>query len=140
MTYSEAKRWLSRGYRIKERIGAKARRIQNWYDLATTITSALKDVAVAPSEPGRKVERYVTEIVDMQNTIEEEIAELKETELEIACALPKYVDVPNYLTVLEMRYTAYMRWEEIADAMGITLRWTMTLHERAVRYFAEKAL
>lgn len=140
MTKQEARKWLGRGYRIRERIKVKARRIQNWHDLATSITSGWQEVAVAPSMPGKKVERYAVEIADMENQIALEIEDLKETEIEIAQAIRRYVDIPNYTVILEMRYTAYMRWEDIAEELHLTTRWVMTLHERALKYFAEKAL
>lgn len=139
MTKQEAKRWLGRGYRTRERIKAKSRRIDNWRDLATSITSAWQEVATAPSMPGKKVERYAVEIADMQLKIAGEIEELKDIECEISEALKTYVDIPNYLVILEMRYLSYMRWEEIAEELHFTVRWVMTLHERAVKYFAEKA-
>lgn len=138
MTYKEAQAWLGRAYRSQERIKAKEIRIRHWTELATSITSTLKDVAVAPSMPGKKVEKYAVEIADIEEEIQEEIWALKRLESEISKAISELIDVPNYAAVLEMRYTSYMRWEEIAVALGYTLRWTMTIHERAVRKFAEK--
>lgn len=135
--------FLNRGYRAKERIEARQARIESWRKIAESIT-------VNPESSGgggsgfaeNKLERCVLNIVELQDEITAEIAELASYELEASRVLKAFVDDPNLLTVLEHRYLEYKTWEAIAYEMGYTFRWTQELHRRGLATLkagAEKA-
>lgn len=140
MTYNEAKEYLDRGYRAKERIKAKRERIESWRSIAESITTEIKDsVALSPT-PSKKVEDCACNIADLQKEIQEEIDELILVEREISEAINQAELNSTLKVLLEMRYLNYLKWEEIAVRLGITFRWTMTLHKRALTIFSESAL
>lgn len=136
----DAREFLNRGYRARERIQAKEERIESWRQIAESVTAALKPVATFSSTPSKKVEDCVCNIVDLQDEIQAEILELTQIEREIGLAISQVVEDPTLRALLEMRYLNYLKWEEIAVRLDITFRWTMTLHRRALEVFSEKAL
>lgn len=136
----DAKEYLNRGYRTRERIRAKKERIEHWRQIAESITAEIKDVVAFSSTPSKKVEDCVCNIVDLQREIQEEINELVRVEREIGEAI-NAADLDSTLkALLEMRYLNYLKWEEIAVRLDITFRWTMTLHKKALTIFGESAL
>ena len=136
----DAREFLNRGYRARERIQAKEERIESWRQIAESVTAALKPVATFSSTPSNKVEDCVCNIVDLQDEIQAEILELTQIERDIGLASSQVVEDPTLRALLEMRYLNYLKWEEIAVRLDITFRWTMTLHRRALEVFSEKAL
>lgn len=140
MTHEEAKEFLNRGYRAKERIKAKEERIESWRQIAESITVELKPVVSFSSTPSKKVEDCACNIVDLQREIQEEINELVFVEREIGKAIGQAGLDPMLKALLEMRYLNYLKWEEIAVRLDLTFRWTMTLHKRALTIFGESAL
>jgi len=140
MTYEEAKDYLNRGYRTKERIRAKEDRIAHWRQIAESITAEIKDVVAFSSTPSNKVADCASNIVDLQREIQAEIDNLIRVEREIGKAIDG-AELDNTLkALLEMRYLNYYKWEEIAVALNITFRWTLSLHKKAVTIFSESAL
>lgn len=135
MTVQEAKDFLNRGYRSRERIKVKEERIDEWRRRAESITAEIKPVASFSSTPSKKVEDAACAIVDLQSEIKAEIYEL-----EIGRAINQAVTDPTLNALLEMRYLKYLKWEEIAVRLDITFRWTMTLHKKALTIFTEGAL
>lgn len=139
MTIQEAKDFLNRGYRSRERIKVKEERIDEWIRRAESITAEIKPVASFSSTPSKKVEDAACAIVDLQSEILDEINALTRAEAEIGRAIDQYVEDPTLKQVLELRYLNYLKWEEIAVRMNLTFRWTMTLHKRALETFSAKA-
>ena len=41
--------------------------------------------------------------------------------------------VPEYRTLLELRYLSGSKWEEIAEAMSMHVRWVYRMHGRALQ-------
>lgn len=138
MTLQEAKDFLNRGYRSKERIKVKEERIDEWRRRAESITAEIKPAAAFSSS--KKVEEAACAIVDLQSEIKAEIYELAAIELEIGRAINQAITDPTLNALLEMRYLKYLKWEEIAVRLDITFRWTMTLHKKALTIFTESAL
>lgn len=136
----DAREFLNRGYRARERIQAKEERIESWRQIAESVTAALKPVATFSSTPSKKVEDCVCNIVDLQQEILDEINELTAIEREIGRAINRAGLDPTLKSLLEMRYLRYLKWEEIAVRLGLTFRWTMTLHKKALAIFGESML
>lgn len=139
MTIREATEWLSRGYRIRERIKVKQKRIQMWRELAEVITPMMKAVPSMPSMPSRKVEKYAVNIADMEENIQKEIWALMAVEEEISKAIEKYVEEPAYRELLERRFLCGNTWEQISIGMNYSYRWILTMKDRAIEEFASKA-
>ena len=139
MTIQEAKDFLNRGYRSRERIKVKEERIDEWIRRAESITAEIKPVASFSSTPSKKVEDTACAIADLQSEIKAEIYELAAIELEIGRAINQAVTVTTLNAVVERRYLNYLKWEEIAVRLDITFRWTMTIHKEALTIFTESA-
>lgn len=139
MTVKEATEWLSRGYRIKERIKVKQKRIQMWRDLSEVITPMMKAAPTAPSMPSRKVEKYAINIADMEMNIQKEIWALMAVEQEISAAIEKYIEEPAYKELLERRFLCGNTYEQISIGMGYSYRWVLTMKDRAIEEFSKKA-
>ena len=48
-------------------------------------------------------------------------------------ALIDSLPVPEYRTLLELRYLSGSKWEEIAEAMSMHVRWVYRMHGRALQ-------
>ena len=116
---------LNRGYRAKERIAARQKRIEEWRQIAESITANPENASSGGGYPTSKTENCVVAIMTLQEEIKDEIKEL--------------VEDLNFKTVLELRYLSYLRWEEIAVRMNYTFRWTQELHRRALLALQEAA-
>lgn len=130
MTPQEVKDFLNRGYRIKERIAAKERRIDEWRRRAESITAEIKPVASFSSTPSKKVEDAACAIADLQSEIRAEIYELAAVELEIGRLIKESGLDDTDQFMMELRYLNYMRWEEIAVALHYAYRWVMRRHKK----------
>ena len=57
-------------------------------------------------------------------------------EVQAYAALQTLIDslpVPEYRTLLELRYLSGSKWEEIAEAMSMHVRWVYRMHGRALQ-------
>ena len=137
MTPQEVKDFLNRGYRIKERIAAKERRIDEWRRRAESITAEIKPVASFSSTPSKKVEDAACAIADLQSEIRAEIYELAAVELEIGRLIKESGLDDTDQFMMELRYLNYMRWEEIAVALHYAYRWVMRRHKKALLFLGD---
>ncbi len=131
---------LNRGYRAQERIAARSNRIKHWREIAVSITVNPENTGGGSGGgPSLKTENCVIKIMELEEEIKDEIAELVEVEKEAGAIIKALVEDPNHKAVLEHRYVEQKRWEEIAVEMGYTFRWTQTLHQRALKELRENA-
>lgn len=137
MTPQEVKDFLNRGYRIKERIAANERRIDEWIRRAESITVEIKPVVSFSSTPSKKVEDAACAIVDLESEIRAEIYELAQIELDIMRAVKAAPLEETDKHIMELRYLNYMKWEEIAVELHYAYRWVMRRHKRALQVMAE---
>lgn len=131
------KEFLNQGYHAKARIRAKEERIENWRQIAESITAQIRPDSAGSSLPSKKVEDCACNIVDLQNEIKEEIAALVQAEREVG----KFIrDAPLDETdrfIMELRYLNYKKWEEIAVELNYAYRWIMRRHKRAIAVLEE---
>lgn len=137
MTPQEVKDFLNRGYRIKKRIAAKERRIDEWRRRAESITAEIKPVASFSSTPSKKVEDAACAIVDLQSEIKAEIYELAAVELEIGRLIKESGLDDTDQFMIELRYLNYMRWEEIAVELHYAYRWVMRRHKKVLLFLGD---
>ena len=129
---------LNRGYRAKERIAARQERIEEWRQIAESITANPENASSGGGYPTSKTENCVVAIVTLQE-IKDEIMEIADFERQTSQIIKELVEDLNFKTVLELRYLSYLRWEEIAVRMNYTFRWTQELHRRALLALKEAA-
>lgn len=131
---------LNRGYRAEERIASRRGRIRHWKEIAESITANPENASGGGGLPSKKVENCVCKIMELEEQICDEIAELSALEREAAEIIEEFVEDPTYKAVLEHRYIEQKRWEETAVIMSYTLNWVIVLHRRALRMLKANAL
>ena len=130
---------LNRGYRAKERIAARQERIEQWRQIAESITANPENASSGGGYPSSKTENCIVAIMALEEEIKDEITEIAGFERQTSQIIKELLDDLNYKTVLEYRYLNYLRWEEIAVRMNYTFRWTQELHRRALSALQEAA-
>lgn len=134
----DPKQFLSRNYKIEMRIKSKRDRIEHLHNVCSATTQELKPVVVYTG-PSNKIERCMSEAIDLETEILREIAELKRTQRETAEAIQTLLDDITLITLMEKRYLSDMRWEEIAVDMNYAYRWVMRLHVKALKQMKQSA-
>ena len=124
--------FFNRAYRCNERIAVKQERIAQLRRLAESTTASLKQTPGAKG-PSKLLENSVVRIVDLQAELEAEIQELVKCQREIGRAITELVADPTLQVILECRYLAFMRWEEIAVKLNYAYRWVLRLHSKALK-------
>ena len=130
--------FLSQCYKTEERIRTKERRIVHLRELSTKITPTLQPVS-AYTGPSDKIGDCASQITDLEAEIRSEIKDLltaQKTVMEGICCL---VQDPVQRAILEDRYLAGQRWEEIAYDYHYAYRWVLRLHRRALAAMREHA-
>ena len=130
---------LNRGYRAKERIAARQKRIEDWRQIAESITANPENASSGGGYPTSKTENCVVAIMTLEEEIKDEIIEIADFERQTSQIIRELVEDQNFKTLLELRYLSYLRWEEIAVKMNYTFRWTQELHHRALASLKEAA-
>lgn len=141
----DPKAFLLQGRKAKELIAAKRERIDSWRRLAESITVTLKpDGGSAPGGYKQSlVENAACNIVDLENEILSEIAELVGIERDIREAINLFVVDDRYKAVLELRYLNGYSWRSIGSRLYYGEDWVCRLHGSALqelRQNAERAL
>ena len=130
MTSQDKKRWLGRYKSIKRRIASKLDERERLRSLETKITPTLSDMPKG-GESSNKIEIMTERIDEIEQQISEELQSLANTRAEIEMAI-QGVDKETYRELLERRYIAGERWEEISVDMSYDYRWVLRLHGKAL--------
>lgn len=131
------KEFLNQGYHAKARIRAKEERIENWRQIAESITAQIRPDSAGSSLPSKKVEDCACNIVDLQNEIKKEIAALVQAEREVGKFIREAPLDETDRFIMELRYLNYKKWEEIAVELNYAYRWIMRRHKRAIAVLEE---
>ncbi|MGN0595762.1 MAG: DUF1492 domain-containing protein [Ruminiclostridium sp.] len=124
-----AKEYLSRYRYINLNIGSKVEQRKRLLELAT---------CVSPSNGGSsgkaadRVGNVVSKIADLEAEINEQIDKLVDTKREIEETISQ-VQNERLRLILTERYINGKRWEVIAVAHNIELRWLYRLHGKALK-------
>ena len=131
------KEFLNQGYHAKARIRAKEERIENWRQIAESITAPVRGDGGVQHSPSKKIENCVANIVDLQNEIKEEIAAFVQAEREVGRFIKEAPLDETDRFIMELRYLNYKKWEEIAVELNYAYRWIMRRHKRAIAVLEE---
>ena len=134
----DPKEYLSRNYRSEMRIKAKRDRIIHLREICCSTTQELKPVVVYTG-PTNKLEKGLSEAIDLEREIAVEILKLQEIQRETADAIRALLTDPILVTLMEMRYLSDKRWEEIAVDMNYAYRWVQRLHSKALNLMKTEA-
>lgn len=121
-------REVRHGYLYTQMLCERAERYREMAMKATSRTDAIR----ISGTPGRsKVETYVLELVDVHDELKKEMEKLLEKSRRAERIIGLLED-DRYRVVLQFRYLCGMKWEEIAQKLMFTLRWTHKLHNDAL--------
>ena len=126
-----AKEYLSRAYRVDQRINKKLEQIASLRDLATKATTTFSETPAASSRDVRSTEKIITKMVDLENEINADIDTLIDLKREITGVVRSEAN-PEHQMLLELRYLCFNSWEQISVEMGYSLRHVMRLHVQAL--------
>ena len=110
-------------------------RAEKYREMAMQATGRTDAIRVSGTGERSKVEKYILELWDVHNELQQEIARLMEKSRE-AEKLIQTLEDDRYRAVLELRYLCAMTWEELADKLHFTVRWAHKLHKEAVEALA----
>ena len=127
-----AKEYLRQAWNIDQRIKDKLDQVARLKEMATNVTSVISDMPRNATPNPQKMENAVLRLAEMESEIDADIGRLVNLKIEITQTIWRVEDA-NCRTLLEMRYISFKSWEEIAAAMGITVRWLHRLHAKALR-------
>ena len=127
----EIKAFLSQTQHTRARIRVKQERLQGWQDLATAISNPPGGNGSSPQRDVKKMERYMTEVLDLETQIQNDIFYLTQLEITIESMI-KGIGDPILQTILEMRYLKGMSFIEISFRVNYSYRWVLELHKRGL--------
>ena len=131
------KELLNQAYHLDLRIESKLQQVESLRSLAAKATTTYAAEPVSGTRDVHKREDIICKIVDLQAEINTDIDQL----IDLKRKLRKMIEsVPNvsYRTILELRYLNFRTWEEIAVAMGYTLRNLRYMRDKAIDSLGEK--
>ena len=131
-----AKEYLRQAWNIDQRIKDKLDQVARLKEMTTNVTSVISDMPRRATPNPQKMEDAVLRLAEMESEIDADISSLVNLKIEIMQTIWRVEDA-NCRTLLEMRYISFKSWEEIAAAMGITVRWLHRLHAKALRLVGE---
>lgn len=127
-----AKQYLQQGYYLNKQIDVKCEQIRKLREMTQKVTATANDCKVQASGSQSRMADTVDKMVDLERELADAVNEYAAKRKEIAAVIQR-VDNPNYRTLLEYRYLACMKWEEIAVRMHYSWRWTMRIHAAALK-------
>lgn len=125
------KEYLSRAYRIDQRIDSKIEQVGSLRALSTKATATISDMPYSGSRNVHSMEDIIVKIADLEHEINADIDKLLDLKHEITGVI-KSVQNPEYQELLELRYLCFYSWEKIAVRMDYDLRYLHKLHRKAL--------
>lgn len=126
-----AKEYLEQAHSMDLQIKSKIAQLRSIQSLSQKVTQVLTDMPKAQMLSS-SLEDSVGKVVDLEREIREEITQLGKIrhDIEQKVALVKPSEVRS---VLELRYLAFMDWEEVATNMNYSRRWVLRLHSKGLK-------
>ncbi|MDL2252652.1 DUF1492 domain-containing protein [Ruminococcaceae bacterium OttesenSCG-928-I18] len=123
MTKDELNRVRKMGIAIK----AKQMEAEFLRDIAGKATSTISATKASGTSRRSRVEDAVVALVDLEVEIDQQILEFKDIRLQAAMEINKLKSTEERV-VLQMRYLACRKWEDIADDLGYSVQHIYRLH------------
>ncbi len=110
-------------------------RAEKYREMAMQATGRTDALRVSGTPNRSKVEKYVLELWEVHNELQQEIRRLMEKSREAESLIQRLPD-QRFRAVLELRYLCGLTWNEVASKLHFTLRWTHELHNAAIEALA----
>lgn len=131
-----SKDYLSRAYRITELIGENMQELKKLRQMKDNLPSSIGGGHRSNAENGAAYTRTVDRIIDFENQIISENAELLDIRIETRKRINRVAN-SNLNLILKKRYLQFMTFEAIADEMNYSVRHVLRLHGQALAEFAK---
>ncbi len=131
--------FLSQARHIDVQINSKLEELYSLKALAEKVTTTYQNDMVDGSRDVHKREGIICKIVDLQNEINSDIDRLVDLKISIRQIIESLPDMEDR-TVLKLRYVRLLKWQEVADTMGYSLRRVHDFHDRAIQYLESKSI
>ena len=127
----KAKEYLSQAWYLDKRIRTKERQLDWLKSHAVYVSPKLAEVPKAPSIRRSPVEEAVVRITELEREINDSIAQLMRLKSEIADVI-RSVNSMECETLLEMRYLAFLAWDQVAAQLNYSQDYIYHLHRKAL--------
>ena len=125
------KEYLRQIKKCDNQINNKLAEITQLREMATSITSTLKDdVVQSGGDSKSRVAEAIDKIVDLEREIDSDVDRLIETKRDVMFVIDQ-LDSPHR-DILYKRYFQYKTWEQISVEMNYSYQWICELHGRAL--------
>lgn len=132
----KAKAYLGQAYRIDLQIASKEEQIRMWASLAEKVTVAIRAAGGSAGSESR-VEEYAIRIADAQTFVRDHLILMYEAKRDLTQRLDRLQN-PLHRVLLEQRYLAGKKWDDVADFMGYTTVYIKKmLYPAALKEFSE---
>ena len=127
---------LSQAYYVDLRVNSRLQRLEALKALATKATTTFSAEPVTGTRDPHKMDKVIAKIVDLEREVNEDIDRLVELKLELRILIAE-VPFRNCQLVLELRYLNFMKWHQVADSMGCSVRTVHNIHKKAIKFLEE---
>lgn len=110
-------------------INEKIAEIERLRALATKVNECSEGDRVQSSGSGDKLGDTVSQIVDLQNELKEDIRNFMNVKKECMSLIDK-LDNPLLVQLAYKRYFNYETFEQIAEEMDLSVRWVLKLNKK----------
>ena len=125
--------FLSQARHIDVQINSKLEELYSLKAMAEKVTTTYQSDMVDGSPDVHKREGIICKIIDLQNEINSDIDQLVDLKISIRQIIESLPDMEGR-TVLSLRYVRLLKWQEVADTMGYSLRRVHNFHDRVIQY------
>ena len=126
-----AKEYLSQARTLDMRIKSKLQQIESLNELAVSCTVVYSDMPRNPNRGESKVEKAVLKILEVEESLKQDVNELVELKKDIMATIRAVSDV-ELQTLLEKRYLCFISWEKIAVEMHYSIQHIYRMHDQAL--------
>lgn len=114
-------------------IRIKNMRIVRLKAIASMAQATISEAQKPSSSDLHRMETIMAEVIDLEKELADDIVEFTNTIKEIQAAITTVMNTKEAL-VLEMRYLAFMKWEDIAKELNMGIRNALLIHSKGLKH------
>lgn len=124
------KEYLQRGWKLREEIQKKEKKLEFWKSLASSTSSAGLG---SGGNTQSKIELAMVQVVDLEKEIKEDLDKLAKIEIETLKYI-KELDLEQIdKLILEMRYVGYQSWRQISKILDYSVEYVSRKHNQILK-------
>lgn len=128
----DAKEYLSQARFLDARITCMTQQVARLNELAGRCTSTFSDMPKSVSTGKSRLEDCVIKIIDLEDSINNDIDRLVDLRKEIMTVIRAVPDM-EYQILLEKRYLCFASWKQIATDMEYSIQHIHRMHGNALK-------